>query len=270
MLALAYDSALRREELCSLRTDDLDPAHRTLRVRAETTKTRRGRVVPYSAATGVLLSDYLAHRAGISRARGPLFLSESRRNHGEPLSLWTLVEGGAAGRAGCRCSAVLHAHHPAPVSDRPGPDGLGAARDRHLRRAPIDRVDADLHSPVGPGSCGEAESFDDAPACAARSACSPQPTRDADGSGVTAAVRAVGTATEPRSRRGRFRCPCERYDRRGELTDAERTRTARVGPEGLAPQQSPGYPTPDREPLDGAGPPRRAARHRAGRVASRR
>lgn len=28
MLALAYDSALRREELCSLRTDDLDPAYR--------------------------------------------------------------------------------------------------------------------------------------------------------------------------------------------------------------------------------------------------
>lgn len=89
MLALAYDSALRREELCSLRTEDLDPAHRTLRVRAETTKTRRGRVVPYSAATGVLLGDYLAHRAQISRARGPLFLSESRRNQGDPLSLWT-------------------------------------------------------------------------------------------------------------------------------------------------------------------------------------
>jgi integrase len=34
MLALAYDAALRREELCSLRSDDLDPAHRTLRVRA--------------------------------------------------------------------------------------------------------------------------------------------------------------------------------------------------------------------------------------------
>ena len=26
MPALAYDAALRREELCSLRTDDLDPA----------------------------------------------------------------------------------------------------------------------------------------------------------------------------------------------------------------------------------------------------
>ena len=57
MLALAYDSALRREELCSLRTDDLDPAHRMLRVRAETTKTRRERMVPYSAPTGVLLSE---------------------------------------------------------------------------------------------------------------------------------------------------------------------------------------------------------------------
>ena len=89
MLALAYDAALRREELCSLRTDDLDPAHRMLRVRAETTKTRRERVVPYSAPTGLLLAEYLRHRAGISRARGPLFLSESRRNHAEPLSLWT-------------------------------------------------------------------------------------------------------------------------------------------------------------------------------------
>ncbi|MEU4587056.1 site-specific integrase [Kitasatospora aureofaciens] len=89
MLALAYDAALRREELCSLRTDDLDPAHRMLRVRAETTKNRLERVVPYSAATGVLFSRYLAHRSTISRARGPLFLSESRRNHAEPLTLWT-------------------------------------------------------------------------------------------------------------------------------------------------------------------------------------
>jgi integrase/recombinase XerD len=89
MLALAYDAALRREELCSLRTDDLDPAHRMLRVRAETTKNRLERTVPYSAATGELLAGYLAHRATVSRARGPLFLSESRRNHAQPLTLWT-------------------------------------------------------------------------------------------------------------------------------------------------------------------------------------
>ena len=59
MLALAYDAALRREELCLLGTDDLDPAHRTITVRAETTKTRRGRVVPYSAVAGQLLAGYL-------------------------------------------------------------------------------------------------------------------------------------------------------------------------------------------------------------------
>ena len=73
LLARPQRTALRREELCSLRTDDLDPAHRMLRVRAETTKTRRERMVPYSAPTGVLLSDYLRHRAMLRRARGPLF-----------------------------------------------------------------------------------------------------------------------------------------------------------------------------------------------------
>ena len=45
--------------------------------------------MPYSAVSGELLRAYLAHRAGISRARGPLFLSESRRNHAAPLTPWT-------------------------------------------------------------------------------------------------------------------------------------------------------------------------------------
>jgi integrase/recombinase XerD len=89
MLALGYDAGLRREELCLLRTDDLDPAHRTLRVRAETTKTRAGRIVPYSATAGELLGRYLAHRRTITRARGALFVSESRRNLGEPITAWT-------------------------------------------------------------------------------------------------------------------------------------------------------------------------------------
>lgn len=89
MLALAYDATLRREELCSLRTDDVDPAYRTLQVRAETTKNRRARVVPYSAATGILLQAYLSHRRAFSAARGLLFLSESRRNRTQPITLWT-------------------------------------------------------------------------------------------------------------------------------------------------------------------------------------
>jgi integrase len=88
MLAFAYDAALRREELCSLTTGDVDPAHRLLRVRAETTKGRQERVVPYSEPSGELYRAYLAHRRGLSRAPGPLFLSESRRNKAKPVTMW--------------------------------------------------------------------------------------------------------------------------------------------------------------------------------------
>jgi len=89
MLAFGYDAALRREELCGLRTDDIDPSHRMLRIRAETTKGRRDRIVPYSATSGALLQQYLLHRRTLSRSRGPLFLSESRRNYAAALSIWS-------------------------------------------------------------------------------------------------------------------------------------------------------------------------------------
>ena len=137
MLALAYDAALRREELCSLQASDLDPAHRTLRVRAETTKNRRERVVPYSAVAGELLSGYLAHRSGISRARGPLFLSESRRNHAQPLSLWTwlkVVRKIALDAA----SAVLHPYPAASCLTDLARMGWGSPRDRSVRGASAD------------------------------------------------------------------------------------------------------------------------------------
>jgi len=89
MLALAYDAALRREELCLLGTDDLDPAHRMITVRAETTKSKRGRVVPYSTVAGQLLAAYLRHRRAVTTARGALFVSESPRNRGQGVSAWT-------------------------------------------------------------------------------------------------------------------------------------------------------------------------------------
>ena len=89
MFAMAYDAGLRREELCSLETADVDPAHRVLRIRAETTKNRQERTVPYSEAAGELYAQYLHHRRGICRDRGGLFISESRRNMGRPISIWT-------------------------------------------------------------------------------------------------------------------------------------------------------------------------------------
>jgi integrase/recombinase XerD len=103
MLALGYDAALRREELCALSVGDIDPAHRLLHIRAETTKGRRhARVVPSSVATGELYAAYLEERRNLSRARGPLFVSASRRNRGRPISIWTWskVVAGIAKRAG--------------------------------------------------------------------------------------------------------------------------------------------------------------------------
>jgi integrase/recombinase XerD len=103
MFMLAYDAGLRREELCTLQTSDLDPARRLVTVRAEATKRRaRGRVVPYSTTTNLLYRLYLEHRRELSNTRGPLFLSESRRNRAQPITLstWSKAIEGIARRAG--------------------------------------------------------------------------------------------------------------------------------------------------------------------------
>jgi integrase len=89
MLAFAYDAALRREEVCTLHTHDIDPAQRLIHIRAEVAKNHRARVVPYSVATSTLYAAYLDQRRTLSTQRGPLFLSESRRNRAQPISIWT-------------------------------------------------------------------------------------------------------------------------------------------------------------------------------------
>ena len=89
MFALSYDAALRRHELLTLDSTDIDPAHRLIRIRAEHAKNRCERVVPYSAPTAQLYTSYLHERRAISRARGPLFLSVSNRNAGRALSVWS-------------------------------------------------------------------------------------------------------------------------------------------------------------------------------------
>src|SRR6266568_9017515 len=91
MILLAYDAALRREELMSLRVDDIDWAQSMVTIRAETTKGGRMRYVPVSACVLHLVRDYLEgdRRALIAAYdgddTGPLFLSESTRNPGCPL-----------------------------------------------------------------------------------------------------------------------------------------------------------------------------------------
>lgn len=98
MILLAYDAALRREELLSLRMDDIDWALEVVKVRAETTKGGRDRYVPVSTAVLHLVRSYIeGDRRSLVAAydgddTGPLFLSESTRNPGCPLAVGTFNE----------------------------------------------------------------------------------------------------------------------------------------------------------------------------------
>jgi site-specific recombinase XerD len=127
MFAFAYDAGLRREELCRLHSEDIDPSRRILRIRAENTKGRRERIVPYSASSGQLLVDYLHRRRVLGRKRGPLFLSESRRNLGSPVSIWTWSK------------VVLQ------LAKRAGVDRLTTHTLRHLCLTDLARAGWDIH-----------------------------------------------------------------------------------------------------------------------------
>jgi integrase/recombinase XerD len=103
MVTFAYDGALRREELVSLRADDLEPAWSLIHLRAETTKSKRAREVSFGTTSAHLLVAYLRQRTTrFGRVDGSLFLSESRRNPGKPLgpSSWSKIVTRIAQRAG--------------------------------------------------------------------------------------------------------------------------------------------------------------------------
>ena len=93
MILLAYDGALRREELVSLKVDDFDWPEGFVTIRAESSKSGFERTVMFSHAMGELLKRYLWNdREHILAAfggekNGPLFLSESNRNAGHPIRL---------------------------------------------------------------------------------------------------------------------------------------------------------------------------------------
>lgn len=127
MFALSYDAALRREEVCGLHIEDFDFAHRLLTVRAENTKSRRARTVPYTEGSGQLLRLYLRERAQISRQPGPLFLSVSPRNYGQPISLsiW---------------SKTMR-----DIAEQSGVPQLTPHTLRHLRLTDLARAGVDMH-----------------------------------------------------------------------------------------------------------------------------
>jgi integrase len=104
MLLLSYDGALRPSELVAIRLEDIDFPKRQIRLRDEDAKRGSGRVVGFSALTERFLVAYMRYRRELSPERGPLFLSEPRRNLGRPLttSPWSKVVRPVADSVGLR------------------------------------------------------------------------------------------------------------------------------------------------------------------------
>lgn len=127
MFLLAYDGALRRQELVRLETRDFDFAYRQIRIRAECAKNGSERVVNYGTITSRLLVAYLEHRRQISGKTGPLFVSESRRNPAQPLSL------------------VMWSKIVQKIADRAGVTRFTTHTPRHLRLTHLARAHLDLH-----------------------------------------------------------------------------------------------------------------------------
>jgi len=98
IVLLAHDGALRREEVVCLRVDDIDWNTHTIAIRAEITKNKMPGTIVLSYPTFVRLKEYIEEeRAALARCyevdwNGPIFLSDSHRNPGCPITKWTVKD----------------------------------------------------------------------------------------------------------------------------------------------------------------------------------
>lgn len=98
IVLLAHDGALRREEIVLLRVDDIDRKTHTITIRAEITKNKQAGIIVLSHPTWTRLKAYLDEdRATLVRCygaetNGRIFLSDSHRNPGLPITKWTVKD----------------------------------------------------------------------------------------------------------------------------------------------------------------------------------
>jgi integrase len=98
IVLLAHDGALRREEIVLLRVDDIDWRTHTMTIRADISKNKMPGTIVLSHPTWSCLKEYLEEdRAALvatfgAEVSGPIFLSDSHRNPGQPLSKWTVKD----------------------------------------------------------------------------------------------------------------------------------------------------------------------------------
>ena len=98
IVLLAHDGALRREEIVLLRSDDIDWQTHTVAIRAEITKNKLPGTIVLAHPTWLRLKEYIeGDRAALIKCyggdwNGPIFLSDSQRNPGQPITKWTVKD----------------------------------------------------------------------------------------------------------------------------------------------------------------------------------
>lgn len=98
LVLVAYDGALRRAEVTSLRVGDIDWKSGTIAIRREVTKNKMPGLVVLSHTTYRILKRYVtcdrAHLVAAYGAdpAGPIFLSEAVKNPGQPITKWTVKD----------------------------------------------------------------------------------------------------------------------------------------------------------------------------------
>ncbi len=98
IVLLAHDGALRREEIVLLRVGDIDWQTHIITIRAEITKNKMPGLIVLSHPTWTRLKEYIEEdRAALvtyygAEAAGCIFLSDSHRNPGQPLTKWTVKD----------------------------------------------------------------------------------------------------------------------------------------------------------------------------------
>lgn len=98
IVLLAHDGALRREEIVLLRVDDIDWRTHTIAIRAGLAKNKLAGTIVLSHPTWTRLKEYIeGDRATLIQCYGGdpdglIFLSDSQRNPGCPLTKWTVKD----------------------------------------------------------------------------------------------------------------------------------------------------------------------------------
>jgi site-specific recombinase XerD len=98
IVLLLHDGALRREEIVHLCLDDIDWHTHTIKIRSEISKNKMPGLIVLSHPTWVRLVEYIEEdRAALARsyeaeAEQCIFLSDSHRNPGCPITKWTVKD----------------------------------------------------------------------------------------------------------------------------------------------------------------------------------